>query len=116
MKGEWVMFRLKPRPGERQEPWMLKKVDDEFAKPEEGEALVEHCVTSVAPTAAWRRSRREPMSGIPTARQPGRPAAPSARPGSFRLLSGHRSWRPWSTPFRPATTGCTNINMTATGC
>ena len=36
MKGEWVMFRLKPRPGERQEPWMLKKVDDEFAKPEEG--------------------------------------------------------------------------------
>ena len=47
MKGEWVMFRLKPRPGERQEPWMLKKVDDDYAKPEEGEALVEHCVTSV---------------------------------------------------------------------
>ena len=47
MKGEWVMFRLKPRPGERQEPWMLKKVDDDFAKPDEGEALVEHCVTSV---------------------------------------------------------------------
>jgi len=47
MKGEWVMFRLKPRPGERQEPWMLKKVDDNFAKPEEGDALVEQCVTSV---------------------------------------------------------------------
>ena len=47
MKGEWVMFRLKPRPGERQEPWMLKKVDDEFARPDEGEALVEHCLTSV---------------------------------------------------------------------
>jgi bifunctional non-homologous end joining protein LigD len=47
MKGEWVMFRLKPRAGERQEPWMLKKVDDDFAKPEEGDALVEQCVTSV---------------------------------------------------------------------
>jgi bifunctional non-homologous end joining protein LigD len=47
MKGEWVMFRLKGRPGDRQEPWMLKKVDDDFAKPEEGEALVEQCVTSV---------------------------------------------------------------------
>jgi len=47
MKGEWVMFRLKPREGERQEHWMLKKVDDKFAKPDEGEALVEHCVTSV---------------------------------------------------------------------
>jgi len=47
MKGEWVMFRLKGRSGERQDPWMLKKVDDEYAKPEEGEALVENCVTSV---------------------------------------------------------------------
>ena len=47
MKGEWVMFRLKPRPGEKAEPWMLKKVTDEFAKPEEGDALVEECVTSV---------------------------------------------------------------------
>ena len=68
MKGEWVMFRLKPRPGERQEPWMLKKVDDEFAKPEEGEALVEHCVTSVttdrsmaeiaAGTDVWHSNRK----------------------------------------------------------
>ena len=47
MKGEWVMFRLKGRPGDRQEPWMLKKVDDEFAKPDQGDALVEQCVTSV---------------------------------------------------------------------
>jgi bifunctional non-homologous end joining protein LigD len=47
MKGEWVMFRLKGRPGDRQEPWMLKKVADEFAKPEEGLALVEEGVTSV---------------------------------------------------------------------
>jgi bifunctional non-homologous end joining protein LigD len=47
MKGEWVMFRLKGRHDDRQEPWMLKKVDDEFAKPHEGEALVEQCVNSV---------------------------------------------------------------------
>jgi bifunctional non-homologous end joining protein LigD len=47
MKGEWVMFRLKGRPGDRQEPWMLKKVTDEYAKPDEGDALVEEGVTSV---------------------------------------------------------------------
>jgi bifunctional non-homologous end joining protein LigD len=47
MKGEWVMFRLKGKPGEKAEPWMLKKVTDDFAKPDEGEALVEECVTSV---------------------------------------------------------------------
>ncbi|MDV3258557.1 MAG: DNA ligase D [Sphingomonas sp.] len=67
MKGEWVMFRLKPRPGERQEPWMLKKVDDEFARADEGEALVEQCLTSVtsdrnmaeiaAGTDVWKSNR-----------------------------------------------------------
>ena len=47
MKGEWVMFRLKPRPGEKAEPWMLKKVTDDFADPEDGDALVDNDVTSV---------------------------------------------------------------------
>jgi bifunctional non-homologous end joining protein LigD len=47
MKGEWVMFRLKPKPGEKVEPWMLKKVTDDYAKPDEGDALVEEAVTSV---------------------------------------------------------------------
>jgi bifunctional non-homologous end joining protein LigD len=47
MKGEWVMFRLKPRPGEKAEPWMLKKVTDAFADPNDGDALVDNCVTSV---------------------------------------------------------------------
>jgi bifunctional non-homologous end joining protein LigD len=46
MKGDWVMFRLKGRPGEKGENWMLKKVDDAFTGP--GEALVEESLTSVA--------------------------------------------------------------------
>jgi bifunctional non-homologous end joining protein LigD len=47
MKGEWVMFRLKARPGEKAEPWMLKKVTDGFADSQDGDALVDNCVTSV---------------------------------------------------------------------
>jgi bifunctional non-homologous end joining protein LigD len=47
MKGEWVLFRLSPRPGERGEPWMLKKVADQYADPEHGDALVDNDVTSV---------------------------------------------------------------------
>ena len=47
MKGEWVMFRLKPKPGEKAEPWMLKKVTDDFADRDEGDALVDNAVTSV---------------------------------------------------------------------
>jgi bifunctional non-homologous end joining protein LigD len=31
MKGEWVMFRLKGKPRDRTENWMLKKVTDEHA-------------------------------------------------------------------------------------
>src|SRR5215211_6771686 len=40
MKGEWVMFRMKGRLGEKGEAWMLKKVSDDFARPDQGEALV----------------------------------------------------------------------------
>ncbi len=47
MKGEWVMFRLKPKPGEKAQPWMLKKVTDDYADPADGDALVDNCVTSV---------------------------------------------------------------------
>jgi bifunctional non-homologous end joining protein LigD len=67
MKGEWVMFRLKPRPGEKAEPWMLKKVTDEFANEEAGDALVDECATSVTTgrtmaeiasgTDVWRSNR-----------------------------------------------------------
>jgi bifunctional non-homologous end joining protein LigD len=47
MKGEWVLFRLNPREGERGEPWMLKKVTDEYADEDNGDELVDDCVTSV---------------------------------------------------------------------
>ena len=95
MKGEWVMFRLKPRPGERQEPWMLKKVDDEFAKPEEGEALVEHCVTSVttdrsmaeiaAGTDVWHSSRKATGKSGRAKRKAG-VAPPAFRPPQLATL------------------------------
>ncbi|HEY5712210.1 MAG TPA: DNA ligase D [Allosphingosinicella sp.] len=45
MKGEWVMFRLKPREKERGENWILKKVDDEFAGSPTG--LTDSFLTSV---------------------------------------------------------------------
>ena len=87
MKGEWVMFRLKGRPGEKGENWMLKKVADAFTGP--GEELVERCITSVttdrsmAEIAAgedvWQsnkggktggRARRKPSAKPPTYRAP----------------------------------------------
>ena len=31
MKGEWLLVRMKPRPGEKRENWLLRKVDDAYA-------------------------------------------------------------------------------------
>ncbi len=45
MQGEWILIRLKPRPGEKRENWLLRKIDDEFAKP--GDILIEQELTSV---------------------------------------------------------------------
>src|SRR3954469_13101103 len=45
MKGEWVMFRLKKRPGERGENWMLKKVTDAHVGGSTG--LTERYLTSI---------------------------------------------------------------------
>jgi len=45
MKGEWLLVRMKPRPGEKRENWLLRKVDDAFAQ--DGDVLVEQALTSV---------------------------------------------------------------------
>ena len=45
MKGEWIIFRLKARPGEKRENWLLRKVTDAYAA--SGDTLVERGLTSV---------------------------------------------------------------------
>jgi bifunctional non-homologous end joining protein LigD len=45
MKGEWLLIRLKGKPGEKRENWLLRKLQDEYA--EAGDGLVEHGLTSV---------------------------------------------------------------------
>jgi bifunctional non-homologous end joining protein LigD len=46
MKGDWLLIRLKPKPGEKRENWLLRKIDDAHA--EAGETLVEQALTSIA--------------------------------------------------------------------
>jgi bifunctional non-homologous end joining protein LigD len=45
MKGEWVMIRLKPRGREKNENWLLRKIQDDFAGGSDD--LVERYLTSV---------------------------------------------------------------------
>ena len=47
MKGEWLLIRLKPRPGEgKRENWLLRKIDDAYAGP--AEDLTARELTSVS--------------------------------------------------------------------
>jgi len=45
MKGEWLLVRMKPRPGEKRENWLLRKVKDKYAAGS-GD-LVERALSSV---------------------------------------------------------------------
>ena len=94
MKGEWVMFRLKPRPGDRRESWMLKKVTDDYANSENGDELVDEAVTSVitgrtmaeiaAGTEVWRSNRGGQKGG--RARKEASEAPPPFRPPQLATL------------------------------
>ncbi len=47
MRGGWVLVRMRPRPKEKRENWLLIKARDDEAN-EDAEALVEHHTTSIA--------------------------------------------------------------------
>ncbi len=78
MKGEWVMFRLKPRPGEKRENWILKKVDDDFSGSSTG--LTDEYLTSV--------ETGRTLSEIAEGRKAsgGRSEPPAGRMPKFRAL------------------------------
>lgn len=45
MKGDWLLVRIKGKPNEKRENWLLRKIDDEFAG--SSDELVERGLTSV---------------------------------------------------------------------
>ncbi|MFN3473504.1 MAG: DNA ligase D [Blastomonas sp.] len=91
MKGEWLLVRMKPRPGEKRENWLLRKVDDEHAGGTDD--LVGRELTSVSTgrTMAQIASGEEGTAPKATAK-PAKRKAPAARrpatgkPPRFRPL------------------------------
>jgi bifunctional non-homologous end joining protein LigD len=75
MKGEWVMFRLKPKGREKAENWMLKKVTDDQAGGTMG--LTERYLTSIK----TGRSMQEIAAGKKAKELKGWKAPPRARLG-----------------------------------
>jgi bifunctional non-homologous end joining protein LigD len=79
LHGRWTLVRMKSREGERQEPWLLIKERDEYARPSGDYSVVDAMPDSVKhladrPTAATSASRAAPRT----------PAAPSGPPAGAR--------------------------------
>jgi bifunctional non-homologous end joining protein LigD len=87
MKGEWLLIRLKAKPGEKRENWLLRKLDDGCA--ETGDVLVERALTSVltdrtmAEIAAGQATKTQ--SGKAATKKPKAPASRSRKSGAAPL-------------------------------
>jgi len=84
MKGEWLLVRMKPRPGEKRENWLLRKVADEYDGGSDD--LVGRELTSIATgrTMAEIEAGKKPAKILPRdgegdhAKRDGGAAAPAA--------------------------------------
>ena len=86
MKGAWLLVRMRAKPGEKRENWLLRKIDDAH-RGERGD-LVDRCLTSVltgrtmAQIAAGHEAAR--IAPAKERRPPGRKRQPAGRPPAFR--------------------------------
>jgi bifunctional non-homologous end joining protein LigD len=80
MKGEWLLIRLKPRPKEKSENWLLRKIGDDYAGGS-GD-LVDRCLTSVS----TGRTMEEIAAGIEAKARP----SPRRRPGPRSRAKGDK--------------------------
>lgn len=93
MKGEWILVRLKPRPGEKRENWLLRKVEDEHAGGSDD--LVGRHLTSVESGRTLDQIAAGTPVKKPRARKPGS-QLPPFQPVQLAALVDHvptgRDW------------------------
>jgi bifunctional non-homologous end joining protein LigD len=101
MKGEWILIRLKPRPGEKAENWILRKVEDEHAGNPTG--LTDRHLTSIK----TGRTMLEIAAGKKAKELPSWKKVPSSsrrRPGSSPKTN--KGWTPASAGVTVRAKGC----------
>ena len=87
LKGRWVLVRMKGRSG-KQEPWLLIKERDEFARPASEfsvvDALPDSVKSSSSPPAPVKKANKAAVKGTRPSAKPGRSsAAAMALPASL---------------------------------
>ncbi|PXA85373.1 DNA ligase D [Nostoc sp. 3335mG] len=96
MKGEWLLVRMKPRPGEKRENWLLRKVED--AEAGGSGDLVDKALTSVSSGRSmaeiargddpvWHSDARKAKADPKAANAPGKtpPKAPVRKKAAGKL-------------------------------
>jgi len=119
MRGQWLLIRLKPRGKERNENWLLRKIDDAAAGGTD--TLTEDALTSVTTgrtMAEIAENRSSPARGGRPSRSDGGGAAPHttrtrARPSTGAANPSSRSGKDLP-PFRPPQL-CTLVDSVPTG-
>ena len=125
LRGLWHLVRIKPRAGEKTEPWLLIKAEDEFARhpgdPEitEEETDLAHQRPHQRGACGRGRAARRPQGARRAPASAARFSCPtSARlPARARACFPHSSSRAWHRPAtsrRAGTNGSTRSSMTAT--
>ena len=89
MKGEWLMIRLKPRGREKNENWLLRKLNDDAAGG--ADTLVEGALTSVKTgrtmeeIAEGKKAKELPLKTSSMPAVAAKPIAPRKRGGSAKM-------------------------------
>ena len=105
LQGRWVLVRLKPRPGEKRDNWLLIKERDEFVRPAEEYSVTEELPDSVGTGRSIEQvaegvaeegagGGRPPRPGGTTNPDSGAPADPSANPLPSHATGAGNSSKP----------------------
>ena len=127
LKGRWHLVRMRPRSGEKTEPWLLIKSDDEFARRAGDLEITEEETTSQLSgrtneeLAAAGEVRKDHAARAKVAQSA--KSFPSGSSANFPALerdcfrrSSSRAWHRSAKSLRAARNGSMRSNTTATAC
>ena len=126
LKGRWHLVRVRPRSGEKTEPWLLIKSDDEFGRHVGDLEITDEVTTS---QLSGRTNEELAAAGEVRKDHAARAKSPQREKLSFRSsanfpalerdycrFSSSRAWRLSAKSLRPARNGSMRSNTTATAC
>jgi len=115
--GNWVLVRLKPRPGEKRENWLLIKERDDHIRPGDGAAILaerpESVVSGLTVEQVAERGAREASGDDKEGEQPGGATGGPASPAGAAPSGPQPVEAPLSAP--PELALCTLVTEPPTG-